>query len=54
LYVWVLDINVAIKQKKELAALAAIRVSKIDLSDAPEARDWSRAVVGRFYRPVKK
>ena len=41
-------------QKKELRALAALRDSQIDLSDAPEIRDWSRAVVGRFYRPIKK
>jgi uncharacterized protein (DUF4415 family) len=24
------------------------------LTDAPEIRDWSRAVVGKFYRPIKK
>jgi uncharacterized protein (DUF4415 family) len=42
------------QQEKELAALAALRDERIDFSDAPEARDWSRAVVGKFYRPVKK
>ncbi len=42
------------QQKKELAALAALRDDKIDFSDAREGRDWSRAVVGKFYRPVKK
>lgn len=42
------------KQKKELAALAAMRDDQIDFSDAPEVRDWSRAVVGKFYRPIKK
>ncbi len=42
------------KQKKELAVLAALRDDKIDLTDAPEVRDWSRAVVGKFYRPIKK
>jgi uncharacterized protein (DUF4415 family) len=26
----------------------------IDLSDIPEITDWSRAVVGKFYRPIKK
>jgi uncharacterized protein (DUF4415 family) len=40
--------------KKELAALAAMRDSQIDFSDIPEVRDWSRAVVGKFYRPIKK
>jgi len=42
------------KQKKELAAVAALRDSQIDFSDAPEMREWSRAVVGKFYRPIKK
>ena len=37
-------------QKKELAALAAMRDSQIDFSDQPEVRDWSRAIVGKFYR----
>jgi uncharacterized protein (DUF4415 family) len=42
------------KQKKELKALAALPDSQIDLSDIPESRDWSSAVVGKFYRPIKK
>lgn len=46
--------KVAKKQAKELAALAALRDEKIDLSDVPEVLDWSGAVVGKFYRPIKK
>jgi uncharacterized protein (DUF4415 family) len=42
------------KQKGELRKLAALRDEEIDLSDQPEVRDWSRAVVGKFYRPIKK
>ncbi len=42
------------KEKKELRTLAAMRDSQIDFSDQPEVRDWSRAVVGKFYRPIKK
>lgn len=42
------------RQKKELTALAAMRDSQIDFSDQAEVRDWSRAVVGKFYRPIKK
>ncbi len=42
------------RRSKELAALAALPDAKIDLSDAPEVRDWSGAVVGKFYRPIKK
>jgi uncharacterized protein (DUF4415 family) len=26
----------------------------IDKSDIPEVKDWSGAVVGKFYRPIKK
>jgi uncharacterized protein (DUF4415 family) len=42
------------KLKKELEAVAGLKDSQIDFSDAAEVRDWSGAVVGRFYRPVKK
>ncbi|HEX4074857.1 MAG TPA: BrnA antitoxin family protein [Candidatus Acidoferrales bacterium] len=42
------------KRKSELKDLVALRDSQIDFSDAPEVRDWSRAVVGKFYRPIKK
>ncbi len=39
---------------KELAALARMPDDKIDLTDAPEVREWRGAVVGKFYRPIKK
>ena len=38
----------------ELAVLAAMPDEEIDTSDIPEITDWSNAVVGRFYRPVKE
>jgi len=38
----------------ELAALARKRDEDIDTSDIPEVKDWSSAVVGKFYRPVKE
>jgi uncharacterized protein (DUF4415 family) len=38
----------------EMEALAARPQSAIDTSDAPEATDWSGAVRGAFFRPVKK
>lgn len=38
----------------ELAALAQKRDEDIDTSDIPEVKDWSGAVVGKFYRPVKE
>ena len=46
--------NLSRKQQKELRALAARPDSEIDLSDIPEIVDWSGAVVGKFYRPIKK
>jgi len=42
------------KQRTELAALAALPDDRIDIVDIPEARDWSDAKRGLFYRPIKK
>jgi uncharacterized protein (DUF4415 family) len=42
------------RQRAELAALDALSDDAIDLSDVAEVLDWSAAVVGRFYRPVKQ
>jgi uncharacterized protein (DUF4415 family) len=42
------------KADEELAALAAMPDKEIDTSDIPEIIDWSKAVVGRFFRPVKE
>ena len=39
---------------RELKALKRMKDEDIDLSDIPEIRDWSKAVVGKFYRPIKK
>jgi uncharacterized protein (DUF4415 family) len=38
----------------ELQALQRLRDQDIDTSDIPEVTDWSRAVVGKFYRPIKE
>jgi uncharacterized protein (DUF4415 family) len=46
--------KVSRKVGKELAALARMPDDKIDLTDAPEVREWRGAVVGKFYRPIKK
>lgn len=48
------QMRISKKQEEELRALAAMPDDKIDLSDAPELKDWSHAVVGRFYRPLKQ
>ena len=44
------------EQKRQLAALANLRDDQIDTSDIPEltAEDLKNAVVGKFYRPLKK
>ena len=42
------------KARKEINALAKLPDEQIDLSDIPEVKDWSGAVRGMFYRPIKK
>lgn len=42
------------KQAREIRALKSVKDEQIDFSDIPEKTDWSKAIVGRFYRPVKK
>jgi len=42
------------KKKAEIGGLVSIPDRDIDLSDIPEITDWSKAVQGKFYRPVKK
>ncbi|MGB6945411.1 MAG: BrnA antitoxin family protein [Bryobacteraceae bacterium] len=38
----------------ELRALRRMKDAEIDTTDIPEVLDWSKAVVGKFYRPIKK
>lgn len=42
------------ESRAELEALALKPEEYIRLDDSPEVTDWSGAVRGRFYRPVKK
>jgi uncharacterized protein (DUF4415 family) len=46
--------NAARGRADEIRALKQMKESDIDLSDIPETKDWSRALVGKFYRPLKK
>lgn len=46
--------KVSKKQAKELKALAVLPDEEIDLTDIPEVLEWSGAVVGKYYRPLKK
>jgi uncharacterized protein (DUF4415 family) len=38
----------------QIKALLRLPDEKIDTSDIPEVTDWSKAVVGKFYRPLKE
>src|SRR6202049_1715464 len=42
------------EQKRDIRAIAAKRDEDIDFSDAPAVVDWSKAEIGKFYRPTKK
>jgi uncharacterized protein (DUF4415 family) len=42
------------EQKRDIAAIAAKRDEDIDFSDIPLKLDWSKAEIGKFYRPPKK
>jgi len=41
-------------QRRDIATLAAMKDEDIDLTDMPEVLDWSKAEIGKFYRPPKK
>ena len=41
-------------QIEQTKALENISDSEIDTSDIPEIINWDNAVVGKFYRPIKK
>ena len=42
------------KQKAELLAIRNLPDDRIDTSDSPEILDWSNAVRGAAYQPVKR
>jgi uncharacterized protein (DUF4415 family) len=42
------------KQVREIRALERVKDCDINLLDMPEVHEWSDAVVGKFYRPIKK
>jgi uncharacterized protein (DUF4415 family) len=41
-------------QADEIRALKRMKDREIDTTDIPPVLDWSQAVVGKFYRPIKK
>ena len=36
----------------EIRALKRLKWSQIDTTDIPETLDWSKAIGGKFYRPM--
>lgn len=42
------------KNTTEIEALKAMSDDEIDTSDIPEITNWDNALVGKFYRPIKK
>lgn len=42
------------KLRAELKALAAMPEGEIDTAEMPPVTDWSHAVRGPFYRPIKR
>ena len=39
---------------KEIENLRRMKDEEIDFSDIPEKTDWSKAIRGKFYRPLKE
>jgi uncharacterized protein (DUF4415 family) len=42
------------RQTRDVRAIAARKDEDIDFSDVPPVLDWSKAEIGKLYRPVKK
>jgi uncharacterized protein (DUF4415 family) len=42
------------EQKRDIAAIAAMKDEDIDFSDIPLKLNWSGAEIGKFYRPPKR
>jgi len=38
----------------EIRALKKMKERDVDTTDIPQVLDWSKAAVGKFYRPIKK
>ncbi len=46
--------TLTLAQRRELQMLEAMPDTAIDIGDIPEARDWTGARRGVFYKPVKQ
>ncbi len=41
-------------QANEIRALKQMKERDIDTTDIPQILDWSKATIGKFYRPIKQ
>jgi hypothetical protein len=41
-------------ESDEVRALKRMKDREIDTADIPPVLDWSKAMVGKFYKPIKK
>jgi hypothetical protein len=48
------SMKVTKRQVKEIQVLKRLRDEEIDLTDIPPLTNWNKAVIGKFYRPIKK
>jgi uncharacterized protein (DUF4415 family) len=39
---------------KDIETIAVMQDKDIDTTDIPETTNWDSAVIGQFYRPIKK
>ncbi len=42
------------RQAREIQSLKRLRDEEIDLTDIRPLTNWNNAVIGKFYRPIKK
>jgi uncharacterized protein (DUF4415 family) len=42
------------RQAREIEALKRLKEEEINLTDIPPVRNWNKAVIGKFYRPIKE
>ena len=40
-------------QNKQMRALRRMKNEAIDLTDIPQLRGWDKAIIGKFYRPIR-
>jgi hypothetical protein len=46
--------KLAKNQARQIRTVKRMKDEDIDFTDIPEKTDWNNAIVGKFYRPIKK